>query len=675
MSWFLNLEFLRSIQAKLVALILAACIIPSILIIGMNSNRLQEIREIARSSASKTEIDHTAKTMRKISGQQAEIVSLRMASLADEATSLAQATEMIYRRPGTWTPSFPRLRIIKDPAGEYYGDIASTSGDLFISGRNSLTPSLLKEVDSLNELQPMMISISKLHREAVYVYVVTKDSVVRGYPAPMPTPEVVAAGILDPLSDFREAPFYYVADSSHNPKRKAKWTDIYFDPGGNGWMFSVCAPVYAGDELRAVAALDITTDQIIGNLLDKNITPNSYSLIANHSGAIISYPDNARSDIGWKKNTEPDSINLLKSPDSRFKAMFAEAVKSGSCFKRVSFDDTAKYIYIEKIKNTPFLIVTAVPEHELLAQIREMDQRIGRSALSLSKETLWSSLLVLIIATLIAFFYAKRISKPIVELTEKAFRISQGDLDQKIEVHGHDEISALAKDFNEMTEALRTRTQEQAELMGRLSEQNLSLERKNNQLTHLINRLTEAEEIGQHYQTMSYTDDLTGIFNRRYFDEHFRGEFNGQRKRNTVYACLLFDIDGFKAVNDTYGHLAGDAALRLVAEILLQNKRFYDVAARFAGDEFVILMENSGLSEARDVAERIRSAVESASLVFKEQEILLTVSIGIAVINPQIVMTGEEILHEADMALYQAKDAGGNRIALASEMKDFASST
>jgi diguanylate cyclase (GGDEF)-like protein len=156
-------------------------------------------------------------------------------------------------------------------------------------------------------------------------------------------------------------------------------------------------------------------------------------------------------------------------------------------------------------------------------------------------------------------------------------------------------------------------------------------------------------------------DPVSGVFNRRYLQVRLGEELQRSRRHEIPLALLLIDIDDFKIVNDSYGHLAGDLVLRDVAEILRRSVRVFDVCARFGGEEFVIIMPGSTAESAMRIAERIRERIE----VYRPSDRLLgslriTVSIGLAVSEPGTTVS--QLLARADGALYAAKHAGKNRI-------------
>ncbi len=158
-------------------------------------------------------------------------------------------------------------------------------------------------------------------------------------------------------------------------------------------------------------------------------------------------------------------------------------------------------------------------------------------------------------------------------------------------------------------------------------------------------------------------DGLTGLQNRRSFDQSLEYEWRMAIRSRTSLTLLICDLDYFKLINDQYGHLAGDAYLRMTARILRQVfQRETDIIARFGGEEFVILLQAMTVDNALKKAEEIRSVIQKTPLVFDGRRILSTISIGVAFQVPEKGEEREALLARADACLYRAKNEGRNRI-------------
>jgi len=178
-------------------------------------------------------------------------------------------------------------------------------------------------------------------------------------------------------------------------------------------------------------------------------------------------------------------------------------------------------------------------------------------------------------------------------------------------------------------------------------------------------RTRELEEANQRLERLSHVDGLTGLANRRRFDEAFDVEWRRGSRSSWPLSLMLIDVDAFKAFNDTYGHLEGDACLRRVADTLSSCLgRAADVAARFGGEEFVALLPLASADEAARLAERVRERVEALAIPHASSPAAkrVTVSIGCATAVPKEDGEPAALLAAADAALYAAKRAGRNRV-------------
>ena len=167
-------------------------------------------------------------------------------------------------------------------------------------------------------------------------------------------------------------------------------------------------------------------------------------------------------------------------------------------------------------------------------------------------------------------------------------------------------------------------------------------------------------------ENASYRDTLTGVFNRNYFFQ--QGDLALKRAvRDKQQLCIIMtDLDNFKMINDAHGHLAGDDALKHAAAIITGNIRETDIAARFGGEEFVVVLIKTQLSDAMAVAEKIRAGMESSPCESHGEQIKMTTSIGVAEVNEEDGGINTAIAR-ADKALYAAKAAGRNCVKTATQ--------
>lgn len=176
---------------------------------------------------------------------------------------------------------------------------------------------------------------------------------------------------------------------------------------------------------------------------------------------------------------------------------------------------------------------------------------------------------------------------------------------------------------------------------------------------HVVDEVMLLRHQVQQLQSEAQTDALTGLYNYRYFVHLLEREMERVRRSQLPLALILADIDHFKRFNDQHGHEAGNRALGDVAAIIREQIRQLDSACRFGGEEFVVLLPATPVSQALAVAERIRAAVESQTAHLPRP---LTLSLGVAVYTPQIELSAQDLLIAADERLYASKHRGRNAV-------------
>jgi diguanylate cyclase (GGDEF)-like protein len=237
----------------------------------------------------------------------------------------------------------------------------------------------------------------------------------------------------------------------------------------------------------------------------------------------------------------------------------------------------------------------------------------------------------------VAYWMGRSIVTPLNSLIVAADGIAHGDLSVRLSGEPAGEIGHLTRVFNMMADRLR---RSRAEVQA------------THQALQAQNQLLEA---------LAATDSLTGLYNRKKLDDILAEQFARFRRNRRPFAVLMLDLDRFKAINDTHGHVAGDQVLVELAAILRQTIRSIDYASRYGGEEFVVVLVETPGQPALDVAERIRCAVEGHSTVAADGRIAVTVSLGVA--DSRAEDEGPEAaLARADQALYEAKRAGRNRV-------------
>jgi two-component system cell cycle response regulator len=175
-------------------------------------------------------------------------------------------------------------------------------------------------------------------------------------------------------------------------------------------------------------------------------------------------------------------------------------------------------------------------------------------------------------------------------------------------------------------------------------------------------RLSDARD---QLEVLAMQDSLTGLLNRRAIMEHAQAELQRAQRDGAPLSFIMLDVDHFKSVNDRYGHLVGDQVLRMIAGTLTSNKRGYDWAGRWGGEEFLLVIPGTTAGDAVAIAERLRAGVAAATLPLANGEILqVYISIGVTNVSACVGGALDALLQQADLALYRAKREGRNRVCL-----------
>jgi diguanylate cyclase (GGDEF)-like protein/PAS domain S-box-containing protein len=183
-----------------------------------------------------------------------------------------------------------------------------------------------------------------------------------------------------------------------------------------------------------------------------------------------------------------------------------------------------------------------------------------------------------------------------------------------------------------------------------------------------VEDIDKRKELEEQLRHLAQHDALTQLFNRRRFDEELTRLLAHSRRYHAPLALFILDLDNFKEVNDTRGHLAGDEALKAIGEILRKNLRTSDIAARLGGDEFAVLLAEGDAPAAEGAARKLLAAVRRTWEPEHSAPAPLRLSIGIALVDPTTAYDQESVMHQADAAMYRSKQQGGDRYSFYSEI-------
>lgn len=412
-------------------------------------------------------------------------------------------------------------------------------------------------------------------------------------------------------------------------------THMYFDYSNRAWMTTVATPdvVDASGKHRIMACVDILLDDLMRRLAHPPID-GAYStlFLADDAGTLMFHPD-LMDEI--KKTGGRASISSLRLESYLPLLRQGQALAPG---KVVLVDMRDEIIAVGHIPETPALLSIHYPRMLMRpAIIQNLTIVIALGVLTLLIEVfiLRSILQDQVVAPLRKLMCATRM-----------VGTTASQIDYKLPTDSHDEIGALARDFTRMSQRIH---EAHEQLEAKVLERTVALEEANRKLTAL-----------------SVTDELTGIGNRRCFDETLPEEWRRAKRNGQYLALAMLDVDWFKKYNDYYGHQVGDECLRKVASAIQSHvNRAGDLFARYGGEEFALVVTAANSSDALEFVQSIREIVEAMQIPHEMSPFgVVTVSIGIAGVVPQGDEEVTPLLSQADIALYRAKESGRNQVVM-----------
>ena len=377
--------------------------------------------------------------------------------------------------------------------------------------------------------------------------------------------------------------------------------------------FSISVPILSIDDF-ILGALIVTFDlhNVQSSLKDPIKSPPGDVLLLDKSGRVMLASNNLALDTNQPATL--DSQVLQRLQDNPGESEIFEGLHQ------------QKMIGLAYISEKPPITIIASRSYESIyaAWIQQRNLFIG-----------FISALLLIVTT-IAFKMGHAIVVPLERLISATEKIVKGDLNVELNTTQRNEMGQLTQMFNQMTDKLR---QNQSE----------------------INAASAAMQLkNQLLETLSITDSLTGLYNRNKLNLIINDQLARYARNKRPFAVLMIDVDYFKTLNDSLGHIAGDEILTAVANKIIHCIRSVDFAARYGGDEFILILTETTVDEAMKTAERIRSQVASVHCNAINQTVEVTLSIGIIQSEPEDTSL-TILLSRVDSALYEAKHAGRNQ--------------
>ncbi len=415
-------------------------------------------------------------------------------------------------------------------------------------------------------------------------------------------------------------------------------SDPYMDLNSKEMSVSVGRPILENGKIVGVRAADILISTIINEISQLNFGEIGFVWIINERGNFIYHPDES---IINKNIYEVSGISGIPSK---------EALSDGGEVRYI-FNGSKRTALFRKIPNSEWILGVTV-----------LDNRAFSNLERLKSLYLILSIVLSCIFGVTSYVLTRILAAPIIRIISFVDGISKGNLDQTLELHFNKEIDALAVSLNDMSLKLK-------KSFSQIEAQKQALSTYNSELEALVKMRTQDIEAANEklkasneaLEKQATTDYLTGISNRRSFFEMAYKEVCRSDREASPLCLIIVDLDDFKHVNDQYGHAAGDEILVQTTLAMGECLRTYDLLGRLGGEEFVILLPETSEVQGLEIGERIRKKIEAAIIVFEDQSISVTVSMGL-VVRESTAYCLEKAISQADEALYEAKRSGKNKV-------------
>ena len=501
------------------------------------------------------------------------------------------------------------------------------------------------------ENEPLQFSFANRSTQGFGTYYATKPSGHRAQQLKVERPRF----------DPRTRPWYKsVADS-----KDAIWTPIYngFTPGTI--FIAASQPLYdPNNRFVGVSGIDLSLNQVQSFLSKIPVSSTGQIFIVERSSGLL-VSSSTEEPVFRNVNSKMERLNAAQSATSLIREANRSVLRQFKDLSTIQHpqtihsngNQTKQFIEVlpfSRGKGLDWLIFIVVPEADVMKHI-ESGNRIA------------FGLCVIIVGLMIGLniLISQRLVRPIIRLSQASQNLALGDRSFLL-IPRVFELSVLTNSFNIMSQEIQASHYKLAE-SARLLEQKVI--DRTHKLQAEVDRRAIAEvalqKANHKLQHLAYIDGLTGIPNRRNFDERLNREWKRAKREGLSLSIILCDVDYFKKYNDTYGHQLGDDCLCSVAKtIALTLRRPSDLVARYGGEEFVILLPNTDMAGAIAVGQGLRSQIQNLRIPHNASDIssFVTLSFGVASLVPLDKTTSAQLLSQADQALYLSKRTGRDRV-------------
>jgi diguanylate cyclase (GGDEF)-like protein len=520
----------------------------------------------------------------------------------------------------------------------YYKTNNNGGSSVVVSKDTPIDEALKKELNNSELFDSTFKTLVEHDKNIVAVYFNSYKNYSRYYPYMDNFHELFPSSI-----NMQAYNFYYEADEKNNPNKNVVMTDVYLDLIRKDWMLSVIVPIYNKNKLEGVSGIDITLKNFVDNYLNIDLPFNGKSFVINNSGKIIAMSKDIENLLNIKEIDEhvykkDEIINETISKSNKFNILDYEDKDISNTFKNIIEDKTYSHkikvnnqnylLFTHKMEKTSWYVVSLIKEENVVKEIKSLKNYY---------DNLGYSIIVIIILFYVLFFFFLRfkakqfvsqINTPLLEIIKLTKNIGKTREMKSLKSNEIVEIDELNNNFNNLISELNIRTN------------NLIIE--------------ETKRVYQ--EKLANTDTLTGAYNRRYLKEFSADYLKIVKREKKDLSLLILDLDDFKNINDTYGHEAGDLVLIEFVKLARKSIRDNDLIVRFGGDEFIVLLPNTNISNAKILANKIINKISEYNM---NKQVKFSISIGVSQYEEKDNSI-ESLILRADDSLYEAKRKGKN---------------